>query len=313
MRKFSVIILLYNAQWKPLRMTLNSVLGQTGVELEIILADDASRNDCLKQTEEYLEQKGFSDYKVMHHEENVGTVCNIYDALELATGQYVKAIGAGDLLFEADTLCKVAAFMDREKPAMCFGKMQAYYMEDGDMKKGLLTCPFDVEAFEINDLDRIQKNIIQNHGWIVGASMFYDTKKFLAYLKQIRGVVRYCEDWLQIVLLLNREKISYFPEGIEYYESDSGISTNPGNGNSERIRNDHIRFWNWLSEEYGEHKLIRKGYTYHRCEIIQNGILRKIKVIMRSPRYLLMLFRTLKQKEKYRLSVEGDFEKWRGH
>ena len=100
MNDFSVIILCYNSKWNALKQTIDSVLCQKNISFEIILADDASTNDCLQKAENYLKNRGFLSYKVLAHEQNVGTVQNLTDALEETTGKYVKGIGACDLLFD---------------------------------------------------------------------------------------------------------------------------------------------------------------------------------------------------------------------
>ncbi len=112
---FSVIVLCYNCEEKALTHTINSIICQDKVDFEIILADDASSNDCLSFGEKLLKTKDFSKYKVLKHPVNVGTVQNIYDAMEMAEGKYVKCIGAGDLLFNKSTLMDVKNFMEEEK------------------------------------------------------------------------------------------------------------------------------------------------------------------------------------------------------
>ena len=142
MKDFSVIVLCYNCEEKALKDTLDSIICQTGSDFEIILADDASKNDCLSVGENYLKEKNFASYKIKAHSENVGTVQNIYDALEISDGKYVKCIGAGDLLFDTTTLSKISKHMTHEKSTMCFGKMQAYYYKDNKINFILILAFF---------------------------------------------------------------------------------------------------------------------------------------------------------------------------
>lgn len=305
MKNFSVMVLCYNSEEKALKSTLDSILCQKDTDFEIILADDASKNDCVEIAENYLKYNDFSDYKVMTHKENVGTVQNIYDALELAEGKYVKCIGAGDLLFEKYTLCKLAKFMDAEQCTMCFGKMQAYNYEDGKLHLMTLTVPQDITAFYQKNTDRIAKNIIQNHGWIAGASMFYNTKEFLSLLKELLGTVRYCEDLLQVNLLLHNKKISFFPYGAVYYEVGTGISTNNGNGNSNRVKNDHDHFWDMMFNKYRDNKMVRTGNTMNELIYIKSFPKKLISMIIKNPGYLMMCLKTKLQKKQYDIKEEG--------
>ena len=305
MKDFSVIVLCYNCDKKALKDTLDSIMCQTDSDFEIILADDASKNDCLAIGESYLKEKCSSSYKIKAHQENVGTIQNIYDALEIAEGKYVKCIGAGDLLFDSNTLFKISKFMDKNKCTMCFGKMQAYYCKDNKINFMPLTVPQDVVAHTKNDQSKVSKNIIQNHGWIAGASMFYDTKKFQELLKELIGTVRYCEDLLQVNLLIHGEKISYYPHGVVYYEFGSGISTNSGNGNSSRIKNDHDSFWDMMSEKYSDNKLIKKGKLMHELVYISSFPKKLISLIFKNPSYLVMCLKTKFQKKYYEISEKG--------
>lgn len=301
MKEFSVIILCYNSETKALYRTLDSVLKQKNIDMEIVLADDASSNDCLQKAVDYLNEKNYTAYKVQRHEENVGTVQNIADALSLAEGTYIKCIGAGDMLFEDVTLQKVRDFMNENGCAMCFGKMQAYCASEKKHVRILLPVPADIRAHQKNQKKRICKNIIQNHGWIAGASMFYRNDTFSEYLPKLLGVVRYCEDLLQVILLLDNQTISYMDCGVVYYEYGSGISTNAGKGNSDRMRMDHQRFWNMLKKQYPGNSLIQKGSKMHYLEYIAPLGKRYLQIILHNPGYVCMVLRTKLQRRLYRV------------
>lgn len=305
MKEFSVMILCYNPEKDALRKTIDSVLVQKGVGWELILADDCSGNGCLEFAKEYLEGRGHPDYKVMAHEKNVGTVQNIYDAIQLAEGRYIKCIGAGDLLLEDTTLKKVYDYMQETSCTMCFGKMQAYRMNREDVEKVDYFWPPDIGAFIGRRQKRIERNVVRNHGWIPGASMFYDTAKFKKGLEEITGTVKYCEDLLQVLLLVHQERIAYFPCGTVYYEMGSGISTNNNGGNSGRMQNDHKNFWEYAVRKYPGDKLVRQGYRMYRYEGMPQANRRRLTIIVRNPGYVLMLIRTLFQHKLYTVSEDG--------
>lgn len=305
MKEFSVIVLLYQSDPTALKETLHSIILQQETDYEIILADDASRNACLSQAVQYLEQQGVTDFKVCEHRENVGTVQNISDALELAEGKYVKCIGAGDMLFAEHTLRDIFRFMEQQSGTMCFGMLQGYYRQEGKLIGRDVYDPVDIQAFLSQRQRRIKNNIIHNHGLIVGAGMFYNTEKFKAYLKEIVGVVRYCEDFLQILLLVKGEQILFYSHGAVYYEVGTGISTDGSTGSSERIQRDHIRFWEMLSERYGQDPLVKKGYRMHRLEMIPDASRRRPQILCKNPGYAVMHFRTKFEKKRYHVEEKG--------
>ncbi len=305
MKKFSVILLLYNSDNDAIKKTIDSIVCQKDVEAEIILSDDCSKNQCVEYAVEYLKDIGYNNHKVLTHPENVGTTQNIYDALELVSNKYLKCIGAGDLLYSENTLSDIYDFMEAEKCTMCFGKIQAFYVdENGNNCLIPYFLPSDIKAFQKGKADTVKANIIKNHGWIIGASMFYETSGFKKYLAQILDSVRYCEDLLQVTLLLNDEKISLYPKGAVYYEVGSGISTNQS-GPSPRLVKDHSKFWSMLIKKYPDNKLVKKGYYMQRLQSINEPLRRKLAIILHNPGYIIMMLKTKAQKKRYEIKEKG--------
>ena len=304
MINFSVILLLYNSEERALINTLDSIIYQKNIEFEIILADDCSENGCIDAAASYLDKKGFSGYKLSTHAKNVGTTQNIYDALSYAEGSHVKCIGAGDLLYSETTLSEIYDFMTAHNSIMCFGKIQAFYYDDNKLNLIPYYLPSDIKAFEKENYKSMQKDIIQNHGWIVGASMFYNTEAFRKYLKGILKSVKYCEDLLQVTLLLNNEKISYYPHGAIYYEVGSGISTGENKSNT-RLQNDHSGYWKSIYKKYPDNKLVKKGYRMQKLQCIEEPLRRKASIILHNPSYVIMMIKTIFQKKSYEIKEKG--------
>ena len=88
--KFSIIILSYNTKRESLLLTLKSVLLQDILDdIEIIMADDGSKEKYEKETVKMFEKYEFSNYVFAPNKENIGTVKNILRALQYATGEFV--------------------------------------------------------------------------------------------------------------------------------------------------------------------------------------------------------------------------------
>lgn len=94
----SVIIAVYNPG-KYLRPCLDSIIGQTYKNLEIILVDDGSTDDSLAVCEEYAEK---DSRVIVHHKENSGVSATRNQGIRLAHGDYYSFIDSDDWL-EADT------------------------------------------------------------------------------------------------------------------------------------------------------------------------------------------------------------------
>ena len=92
--KLSIIVPIYNVE-NYLRKCLDSILNQDLNEIEVILVDDASPDNCPQICEEY--EKKDSRIKVIHKKnEGLGLARNT--GLEVATGEYVYFIDSDDYL-----------------------------------------------------------------------------------------------------------------------------------------------------------------------------------------------------------------------
>ncbi len=100
----SVIVPVYNAE-KYLPLCMETVLGQTWRELEILLVDDGSGPECAALCDEYAARD--SRVRVIH-KPNAGAAAARNTALDLMTGEYVTFVDSDD--FIADDMME--ALMD---------------------------------------------------------------------------------------------------------------------------------------------------------------------------------------------------------
>lgn len=89
--KVSVIIPLYN-QKEYVAEAINSALGQTHKNLEVIVIDDGSSDN----PEEILNQ--YAGRVIYYHQDNMGLSNARNKGLELSTGQYIQLLDADDYL-----------------------------------------------------------------------------------------------------------------------------------------------------------------------------------------------------------------------
>ena len=305
----SVIVLIYNSNEEDLRLTLDSVLVQKNVSYEIVLADDASDTPALEYAKSYLDSKGYKDYKISKHDKNVGTVRNVYDALGVATGRFVKLIGAGDALFLDNTLSRVVQYMKNRALILCFGKMKGYVKNGDTYEYSSVALPYDIVAFEKRDMKRIRRNILANHGWIVGASMFFSRKEFRQYLSEFVDKVIYCEDLIQTVVLLETDKVGYYRDAVVYYESSGGISTSQNQAARTRMMNDVRALKKLLIQNYKDNPLIRRGNDMFKWQLIENTRERQTRIFYGNPSYVAMLMRSLMQRHHYQVDKKGLIER----
>lgn len=97
----TVLVLSYNSGEFILE-TLESIKNQSYKNIEIILSDDASKDDTILIASQWFElnKKFFVSTKIIQSNENTGTSANANRGLREAKGTWLKIIAADDLLFE---------------------------------------------------------------------------------------------------------------------------------------------------------------------------------------------------------------------
>ena len=101
MDKISVIIPIYNVE-KYIRTSIDSVLNQTYSNLEIILVDDGTEDNCGMICDEYKKK---DERIVVIHQKNMGLAEARNSGLKIATGKYIMFLDSDD--FYEKNSCEV--------------------------------------------------------------------------------------------------------------------------------------------------------------------------------------------------------------
>lgn len=110
-RKISVVILIYNVE-KYFCQCLNSIVNQTYQNLEIVLVDDGSPDNCGAICDEYSAK---DPRIVVIHKQNGGLAAAKNDGLKVVTGEWVTFIDADDWI-ETDHFEKVMDSLGAQAP-----------------------------------------------------------------------------------------------------------------------------------------------------------------------------------------------------
>ena len=95
----SVLVMSYNAEAYIIDL-LESILHQQYAELELIIADDNSRDRTIEKIKHWLLMNGgrFERTRLLTSDRNNGTVRNINNGLKYCKGKFIKIIAADDIL-----------------------------------------------------------------------------------------------------------------------------------------------------------------------------------------------------------------------
>ena len=179
--KFSIITVTYNAE-KVLEDTIQSVIFQTYRNVEYIIVDGASKDHTLEIVNKYHDRIN----KVISETDK-----GLYDAMnkgiQLATGDYLCFLNAGDKFHDSETLQKIVhTLKGQELPDVIYGET-AIVDEEGhflhmrrlstpahlnwkSFKQGMLVCHqafFANRELAINHLYDLQYRFSADFDWCI--------------------------------------------------------------------------------------------------------------------------------------------------
>lgn len=274
--KFSVLLVTYNSEWRDIKRTLKSIINQEFVGFEVVISDDGSKDNKFAKIEKYMKENNFSEYKLVGHDKNQGTVKNLISGLENCSGKYVRDFGPGDMFYTRNALRDIYEFMETKQCDSCFCRMQGYIEENGDLVKRDYVHPFNINVYKKRNENLILKNLILYSDNISGASMSCRTKYFLENLKTISEYVVYEEDIFQVSAALNGNYFEFLDKCLIWYETSEGISTQKDSPFKKKLALDVDNFFKFISLKYNDNSYVKKRNKLSKLYKIENLYLRTI-------------------------------------
>lgn len=258
----TVLMINYRPQKDKVFNTLRSILLQENVKMQIVVADDGSDNNMFKEIEELFQQYQFNDYVLVANETNQGTTLNFYSGLVMAKGKYLKGISPGDYLYSGTTLSKWVEFMETGHYDCSFGDAVFYKNENEavlplERKYGNPVIP---SMYDVNKYDEkwIYLSCFVLEDNILGASYFCKTELIKKYIQPLLGKVKYLEDALYRMMLLDHIQSVHYAESVIVYEYGTGVSTTSNNVWKQRVLADKTEINKILLSEFGTNPFCRK-------------------------------------------------------
>ena len=262
MHTASVIVSIYNQTQASVFQTLNSIIEQDFDNFEIIVSDDCSQENPQKAIEAYFSEHSFDDYKIIVHESNLGTTRNCLEAMKVADGEFVKWIGAGDLLFNSDTLRKLCEFAQAKEINLAFGKVMAFIVESGGISFRPFDAPVNPQLYSgVQDRMTILAQHLLYSDWIPGVALFCRREYLIRYLSALADEyhVKYCEDLVPTLVAFN-DRIEFYDDYLLWYEWGTGISNSGNKASRKKMYADHTNFYSALRGRSDNTELIKRAY-----------------------------------------------------
>lgn len=206
----SVIVPIYDVE-KYLPNCIDSIIGQHGVNLELILVDDGSPDRCPEICDEY--EKSDSRIRVVH-QENRGLSSARNRGIEMATGNYLFFVDSDDWLLPGALEMMLNRSLEQNSDIVCCG-ITAYDEETG--QEEMIFKQIDMELTPDEALRELvlSVNTVRNFAW----NKLYRAFRFNS-LRFPEG--RYSEDLFVMHELIGAaEHISYIGKALYCYRIHS--------------------------------------------------------------------------------------------
>lgn len=190
--KVSVIVPIYKVE-KYLRECVDSILNQTYENLDVVLVNDGSPDNCPQICDKYAEK----DVRVnVVHKKNGGLSSARNAGINAAKGEYLLFLDGDDYYGETDFIYNLVETINKYTPDAVFFWMQPF---DVETKKCRYACPC-LENFEkLNSISKYEalKELLTQGKMQIAAYMYAVKKEFLVshnfYFKE--GLVSEDIDW----------------------------------------------------------------------------------------------------------------------
>ncbi len=113
----SVVALSYNHE-QYVTSTLESIVAQTGVKLELLIFDDASTDNSQKTIEQWITETK-TDCAFFPHNKNIGLCATLNEATKLCSGKYIQFIACDDILCPGKLKEQIAQLEAKPDCALC--------------------------------------------------------------------------------------------------------------------------------------------------------------------------------------------------
>lgn len=239
--KVSVCIPVYNAQ-NYIGKTLESIIGQTFEDFEIIIAD----NNSTDKTLEVIENIHDSRIKLIRNEKNYGMVRNWNICLEHTRGEYIQFVCADDIL-EKNCLEEKVEFLDKNKDAVLVFSATKIINQNG---KHIMTRKFK-DKDKIIDGIKFGLKSFRNRNIFGEPSNVLFRNNVSNQIEKFNEMLSYTPDWEYWIRLSKLGKVGYLNTPLSSFRVLPTSGTSYLLKKREIMRNDDRIFIQSIKQFYG--------------------------------------------------------------
>lgn len=190
----SVVVVTYNSEEYVLD-TLNSIYSQSYENIELIISDDASKDETVKICRDWgMEYSSrFKNFKILEASVNAGVPTNCNKGVRAGIGEWLKIIAGNDALLE-DCIESNIKYIRKNNAEICFSRVR-YFNEKLDDECEIKEHKLIQSVFLNNILDaQRQFNSLCFNNTIAAPTIFMKRDLF----DKVGGFeewYRWCEDW----------------------------------------------------------------------------------------------------------------------
>lgn len=211
----SVVVPIYNVE-NYLSNCIDSILSQTYKNLEIILVDDGSPDNCGKIIDGYAAK---DSRIVVIHKQNGGLSDARNAGIDIAKGKYITFVDSDDYI-SADALQYLYSLIKDNNAQISIGKLRKTSILDDSY------TDIHNETFIMNNYDSIREMLYAKYFSTAAPAKLYETDLFEGIRYPYK---KFSEDLFTTYLLLEKASlIAYGSKTIYYYYSRPGSITKSG-------------------------------------------------------------------------------------
>ena len=264
----SIIVPIYNVE-EYISECIESVIGQTYSDIQIILVDDGSEDRSGILCDRYAA----SDNRIeVIHQPNKGLVAARKSGLQRAQGGYIGFID-GDDFVEAEMYEKLLAEMQ---------KSEADFVHSGFIRNGEAWIPFKKKVLDVTEAEKkeniIRKAIFGDESYIAPSiwSKLFKAHVIKECYSQVPDSAQYGEDLINLCICIEKcNKIALIDEAYYHYRYRGESITNEKNIKGlENV----FRYYGNICDALSRHKCYEELKVLIMESVCAN-ILRKVKAI----------------------------------